>query len=41
MNPPRTIKSGDLRFLMKQQFITNVTTVPLTVEAQVGDTTLS
>ena len=41
MNPSRTIKSGDLRFLMKQQFITNVTTVPLTVEAQVGDTTLS
>lgn len=40
LNPPRTIKAWDLRFIMKQQFITNVTSVPLTVEANVGDTEL-
>lgn len=40
-NPPRVIKAGDLRFIMKQQFITNVPSVPLSVEANIWDIILN
>lgn len=37
-NPPRTIKAGDLRFIMKQQFISNVPSVPTTTPTLIGNT---
>jgi len=40
-NPPRTIKAGDLRFIMKQQFITNVPSVPTTTSTNIGDVVIN
>lgn len=40
-NPPRILKAGDLRFIMKKQFIKNVPTTVISAPVHVWDTTIS